>query len=377
MNNIPTRKRVATAYIISILVIAFIGLIYLSSYEQDHNNNSMLNIPLRTKTVRNDPGNKRDTNTPTTLIQTIDNHFLPTSTQLKTPESVFITATPTFNETIYHQVKPFDTINSIGMLYGMTSDELRRMNWMHGNAIIPGQNLIIRPGLDWLPENMEYSLLNAPSMGDLLIAYPLSSYQHDFNLHYMPQTYPAVDPEAIGYLFSNAKQYLETKFNLPLHRTPEIFLAGNFFEIPNQYIRGHSFGKDGYIMILHDGSGDWIDQQYLAAHEATHYYMWNTFGQPNSFLLSEGTAVWIGKEVTSNMGNIELESFCKSYSLKDKLPQVSNKDLSYKGQNYDLENYYAAGCFVKYLVDHYGIESLQNIYSNAEYERVYGKSLTE
>ena len=92
MNNIPTRKRVATAYIISILVIAFIGLIYLSSYEQDHNNNSMLNIPLRTKTVRNDPGNKRDTNTPTTLIQTIDNHFLPTSTQLKTPESVFITA---------------------------------------------------------------------------------------------------------------------------------------------------------------------------------------------------------------------------------------------------------------------------------------------
>ena len=193
----------------------------------------------------------------------------------------------------------------------------------------------------------------------------------------MPQTFPAVDPESIALLFKNGLFYNEAIFNQPLSINFDLFVAGKFFEIPNQYLRGHSFGKDLFIVFFHDGSGDAVDQQYLAAHEMTHFYMWNTFGQPNSFLLSEGTAVWVGKSITSNSSYIQLEPFCKAYQLAGQLPLISDVNLLYKGQNYDLENYYAAGCFVKYLVETYGEEKLGEIYTNADYERFYDKSLID
>jgi hypothetical protein len=296
-----------------------------------------------------------------------------TPTESPSPTAYFLTATPDSDGNIYHIVGASDTLHTISKLYGISDEELRTMNWMHGNAVFPGQKLLMVRGKNWQPQHPGYAV----QKGEMLSAYPLSVEQGRFTFHYMPQTYPAVDPAAVAKLFENGLINDERLFGRRLNSHFDVFGTGLFYEIPNQYLRGHSYSKDLYIAFLHDGSGDAVDQQYLAAHEMTHLYMWNTFGQPMSFLLSEGAAVYAGKSLIASSDTIQLEQFCKAYEMSGKLPKISDEDLSYKGQNYDLENYYAAGCFVKYLIEIYGVEKLGTVYASDQYIDVYGKSLQD
>ena len=298
---------------------------------------------------------------------------LATATASQTEPPPFLSPTPDNEGNIYHLVASADTLGIISSLYGVSEAELRTNNWMHGNAILAGQRLMIVKGQDWKPQYAGYAI----QKGEMLSAYPASLEMPRFTLHYIPQTYPAVDPEALARLFENGLNNDEKLFGHPLLTHFDLFATGVFYAIPDQYLRGHSYSKDLYIAFLHDGSGDAIDQQYLMAHEMTHLYMWNTFGQPFSFLLSEGAAVYAGKSLTASSSYIQLEQFCKAYEILGKLPRISDKELTYKGQNYDLENYYTAGCFVKYLIERYGVDELGGVYGTDDYEGVYGKSLVE
>ena len=69
-----------------------------------------------------------------------------------------------------------------------------------------------------------------------------------------------------------------------------------------------------------------------------------------------------------------IATFCAAYLQAGALPDVSGS-LSYLGHISDLQNYYSAGCFVKYLVDTYGMESLQLVYHGGDYAGVYGKDI--
>lgn len=385
------KNKVANLYIKLILLLSFIGIILIAAFSfKNASSSASVLVQNMTSLVINEKDK-----TPTLLFETKTPGNLQDSTKTYTPEFLLFnsptpspwptstatnpvfTNTPDFQGNIYHFTQAMDSVSSIAKFYGLSEDELREINWMRGNALLPGQKMLVTRGKDWLQQQLNYSPLIRDSMNELLWAYPSTYFQNQFALHFTPQSYPSVDPEALSILVENGLLYNEATFSRPFEKSFDVFVAGSFFEMPNQYLRGHSFGKDVYIVFLHDGSGDAIDQQYLAAHEVTHLYMWNTFGQPNTFLLSEGMAVWIGKSVTINSNNVPLEPFCKAFLLADKLPWVSDDELTYKGQNFDLENYYAAGCFIKYLAETYEVEKIGLIYPNANYENFYGKTLVE
>lgn len=363
-----------------VLLLALLGVVYVSSFPLTGKGNidspisSILNPPYQPSITSGIQARGLITN-----IRTTSEHITPTPSLplhvLPSLTPTFITATPDQFANIYHNVVQSETIDLIAARYGVTPEQVRDNNWMHGNAILPGQKLLIIRGTDWQPQRKRYAVLKAQSPIELAPAYPLFIERDNFRLHYAPNNYPAVDPESIAILFENGISNNEEIFHRKFDQHFDLFVAGQFYESPNQYLRGHSFGKYSYISFLHDGSGDAVDQQYYAAHEMTHYYMWKTFGQPFSFLLSEGTAVYAGRLMIDPSEYIPLETFCQAYELSGILPDITNIDLSFKGHYFDLENYYSAGCFVKYLIEKYGVEKLGQVYPTNDYEKVYGRSL--
>jgi len=92
-------------------------------------------------------------------------------------------------------------------------------------------------------------------------------------------------------------------------------------------------------------------------------------------MLSEGTAVYLGMEHIAQSRHMPIETFCASYLKANSLPSISSSQTTYLGHINDLQNYYAAGCFVKYLVDAYGMDALKLVYHDGNYPGVYGKDL--
>jgi hypothetical protein len=91
-------------------------------------------------------------------------------------------------------------------------------------------------------------------------------------------------------------------------------------------------------------------------------------------MLSEGAGTYAGMLMITDSGHIPLEVFCAAYHQSGQLPSVST-ELSFQGHIRDLQNYYAAGCFVQYLVETYGPEKFAQLYSSGDYVSVYGQPL--
>ena len=265
---------------------------------------------------------------------------------------------------------PGDTLASIAVARGVAVADLRAENFMIGDAFIPGQRLLgPLPGAaqaaDW-----HYSALHV----DPGSAYPLSYVQEKFTLFYAARSLTAIDPQSVAGLITRAIRNDETLFARPLSRPFKVYSAGSLFEPPNNNLRGQSFSAVRQTFILQDGTGSADDQQYIFAHELTHMYMWNTFGVPSSTLISEGTAVYAGMQAISSGPYLPLKTFCSLYLQEKTLPHMTGS-LSFAGHNYDLPNYYAAGCFVQYLVETYGPEKLGILYPSGNFESVYGHPL--
>ena len=67
-------------------------------------------------------------------------------------------------------------------------------------------------------------------------------------------------------------------------------------------------------------------------------------------------------------------SICKLLYDAGSLPNIAG-ELGYLGHNYDLENYYAAGCFVGFLLDIYSPAKVGEVYPTSNYGSVFGKNL--
>jgi LysM repeat protein len=269
-----------------------------------------------------------------------------------------------------HLVNGGQTLDSIAEMYGTTAESIRLANGMVGDAIIPGQLLLI-PGdeLSHLPP-WQFSILE----GNLDGAYPISYQTERFTLRLTPGTYPARDPEILAELEQNALDHIETVFQAKLDKNFEVFIAGSVFAPQNRALRGRSFSYNLQTFYLHDGTGNAADQQYIATHELTHLFTWNVFGTPVSVMLSEGAAVYAGMSLISGTQHLPLNDFCLAYLQAGDLPWVSSS-LSYQGHIANLENYYAAGCFTGYLIETYGPQKFGQLYPSGNYDAVYGRSL--
>jgi LysM repeat protein len=269
-------------------------------------------------------------------------------------------------------VSPGDTLESIANAYSLEVPALRTANHMAGDALLPGQQLLIPPAgeLPGLPA-YQFSVLE----GDLAAAYPLAWETSRFTLHYALDTFVAIDPLAVSELVSNGLVNDEYLFQTTLVDHFDVYAAGSIFEPPSRALRGRSYSYELRYHFLHDGSGNAADQQYIATHELTHLFTWNVFGMPASTMLSEGAATYAGMAVIAGSAHLPLETFCAAYLQAGALPSVSSS-LSYNGHNIDLENYYASGCFVGYLLQAYGPAAFAQLYPSGDYLGIYGQSLS-
>ena len=310
---------------------------------------------------------------PSDLIYLDQQLFIPTnpsnpSSQTAIPAETLVADVP--SNLIRYQVESGDTIESIANNKGVNPADLRAANSMIGDALLPGQFIAVPLESPVAFPPWKFSVIE----GNFNQEYPLSFVTDRFTLHYRPGTFPAQDPNVLVQLEQNGLAFIESATGLYLGSNYDVYVSGTNFEPPNRLLRGITYSTYLKTFFLHDGTGNPDDQQYLATHELTHLFMWNTIGSPSSTMISEGTAVYLGMEMIRDSSHMPIEEFCAAYHQAGALPIVSASP-TFLGHISDLQNYYAAGCFVKYLVNTYGIDSLKMVYHSGDYVSVYGKSL--
>ena len=211
--------------------------------------------------------------------------------------------------------------------------------------------------------------------GDLAAAYPALSEHDRFTLHYDPDAPPAIAPDELATLVAQILAHHEQMLGATLTGRFDVYAAGTLFAPPDQALRGHSFSRSRRFHVVVDNGITSAAQRYIVAHELTHLFAWNTFGVPSSVLLSEGLAVYAGLDFAGD-GLLPLRDFCAAYAQAGALPHVS-ANLVYQGHIRNLEHYYAAGCFVQFLIEEHGAAAFARLYSTGDYTGVYGQSLAD
>lgn len=291
------------------------------------------------------------------------------------PTAVILTPLPPLTYT----VKEGDTLWDIAARFDTTVQAIQAANSLSGELIYPGQVLVI-PSASGLssppvvPTPVSGSWQPSILEGNLETAYPAVLSTGVFTLHYPPGTEAAEHAGEVADIVDRALAHIEQSLTVRLGGTFDVYVAGTLFAPPDQALRGRSFSARRQLFVLYDGTGSPADRQYIVTHELTHLVAWNTWGQPSSALLSEGLAVYIGMTHIADSTLLSPEVFCTAYDQAGQLPSVSAA-LRFEGHIRDLPNYYTAGCFVRYLVEAYGMEKLKALYPSGNYTGVYGRSL--
>jgi len=315
------------------------------------------------------------------------------------PEDELPTATATLTPTrvITHTVAAGETLGAIALEYGVSLADLIAANEIENpDFISQGEVLTITveasdedelgaaepalsPFLVATPPTVTLELLAAdyPAIlsGNLPEVYPEVVATDRFDIHYAPGTYVEADLDNVTAMLERGLEHIETLLEAEILTSFDVYVAGSPFAPPDQLLRGRSFSAARRTFFLHDGTGNPADQQYISIHEVTHLFAWNVFGRPVSAMLSEGAAVYTGMTAIEASDHISHQAFCRAYQEADRLPRVSTT-LRYEHPVRDLDNYYAAGCFVQYLIETYGADRFADLYSTGHYSDVYGKSLS-
>jgi hypothetical protein len=217
----------------------------------------------------------------------------------------------------------------------------------------------------------------SPLQGDLSAAYPLTQQGANYTVHYQPDSFAAANITTTVEFIATARQHINTVLGVDDNQPFDIYLADTFFAPPDAALRGRAFSAQRAVFVLYDGSGTPAERRYMLTHELTHLIAWNNYGAPRSAMLSEGTAVAAGERFLVEEPFLPVHSFCLAYQRAGQLPQISSPALPLQGHLLNLPAYYASGCFVKFLIDRYGVARLKQVYRTADYAAVYGKSLAQ
>lgn len=296
----------------------------------------------------------------------------------------FPTPTPYVEgDAIVHTVSSGETLIGIAKRYSVTVETIQTANELNSETILPGWQLhipledananatVVTPDAttdkEWVP-----SILR----GDLAAGYPLTLESERFTMHYQPDTPAASTPDQVRRLIESAVAHIESELDVSLKDQFDVYVAGSLFAPPDMGLRGRSFSSQRRTFLLYDDSGTPEERRYMFIHELTHLVTWNTVGRPSSVLLHEGAAVYTGIEGLEAAGFVPLDHFCAAYQQAGQLPRISG-NRSYQGHINDLDLYFAAGCFVDYLIKEQGIEEFKQLFASGDYEGIYGRDLSQ
>jgi len=287
---------------------------------------------------------------------------------------------------IVHTVSSGETLIGLAEHYSVTVEAIQAANDLQSETIQAGRQLRI-PAKQTPPTPTPYSLLLTPLPvdrpwqpsileGNLAAAYPLTQEGERFTLHYQPDTPAARDPGAIYTLVAEALEHIESRLDVTMEQPFDVYVAGTTFAPPDEQLRGRSFSAQRRNFYLFDDTGTPAERRYMVVHELTHLVIWNTVGQPSSVMLHEGLAVYIGIEAIDEGGFIPLQQFCAAYQQAGQLPRISG-GRSYLGHIHDLDLYFAAGCFVEYLIETFKLDDFKQLFNSGDYTGIYGRTLSQ
>lgn len=310
---------------------------------------------------------------------------------------------------VIHTVAPGDTLATISAQYNVTLAALQAANNLTNvDNVIQGQELRI-PGI--------YANLDAPAEEEVVVEegiveetssvrpsiagiegqspqqsewvrsnlnseldenYPLKREEARYTIHHQPDTFATDNIEQVVRLVEEALTTSENRLGVSLDGRFNVYVAGTLYVAPNAHLRGVSRSLDRNVFLLYDGSGNPAENQYLFTHEIAHMVAWNTYGAPSSTLLSEGVATYAGQTALEEGGYTSFEQLCLAAYAAGETPsltQIERDWQSYQGHIRNYFNYFSSGCFVGWLIETYGLQTMSQIYSSSDYVGVYGETL--
>ncbi len=291
----------------------------------------------------------------------------------------------------YHEVRAGESLISIADLYGVDPEQIKSANNLtNADQLHPGQSLLI-PGVSSSAASVPVAdaeiWKKLETTGPLLSDWPRSLLEDDldenypniyehprFTVHYQPGTYPDVYLGEVITLLEDSLEYVEALLDVHLVGTFDIYLAGTLYETPNAHLRGLSGSKTRELFLLLDGSGDAAENSYLVRHEMTHLVSWNTWGMPNSTMISEGLATYAGKSALEEAGYMSYDDVCiAAYdaNVMSSMAVIERDFQVFRGHIRHRFNYFGSGCFVDYLISNYGMEPMSKLYYSGNYPGLY------
>jgi LysM repeat protein len=282
---------------------------------------------------------------------------------------------------IIHTVSSGETLIGIARRYSVTIRAIQTANDLDSDIIRPGWELKIptdsteQPsptaetpiGQSWQPSILE---------GNLEEGYPLTAKGDLFTLHYQPDTPVARAPNQVIAMVESALSHIENTLQINLESDFDLYVAGTLFAGDDIALRGRSFSSQRRVFLLYDDTGTSYERLYVITHELAHLAARTTLGQPSSVMLHEGAAVYAGSAALEAGDFIPLTRFCAAYGQLGQLPSLSD-DHAYQGHIHDLDLYFAAGCFTKFLIEEYGLSSFRQLFTSGDYPAIYGQTFAQ
>lgn len=228
---------------------------------------------------------------------------------------------------------------------------------------------------EWVP-----SLIN----GDLAANYPLTRTvaSQTAVIHFQPNTYPASHINRLAPLADQMLADLAQTMGRPISGSVDIYLGGTLFE-PNPGLQGFTQSYALRTFVLLNGAFAAGEMDYILAHELTHIAATQRFGVYATPLLHEGLAVYLPYAYLAEAGYLPLQEICAAvFQTAAFRTAVQLNGEVYGGRGFaghikTFVNYNLAGCFVGYLVERYGLDSVGAVYHSGAFTAVYGRSLAD
>ncbi len=284
-----------------------------------------------------------------------------------------------------HVIARGETLLSIAALYRVSVDEIKSLNGLTSDTIFVGQQILIPAGgvRPPTPTPTPEPWVAAIITGDLETTYSLATIKGHFTLHIPPDTRAASASETakIAQLVESALDHSQSVIQRQFPGRFEVYVADTLFDAPFTVRRSFSQPEENRIFFLYDGSGTPTERLYFVTYAVTHLIAAQELGEAASPLLGEGLAVYaagqaLASAAVEGRAYLPPDQFCAAYQGAGKLPRVTG-ELTFQGHLGYLDQYFAAGCLVGYLIEKEGASTFGQIYLDGDYDAVYGQTLNQ
>jgi hypothetical protein len=264
-------------------------------------------------------------------------------------------------------------------------EDIKQLNELSSDIILDGQQILIpesgaRPPT---PTPTPEPWTPAVITGDLDAVYSLETIKGRFTIHTQPDTQAANtdERELIAQWVETALGHTRTVLQRRFLGHFDVYVATSLFEAPFTARQSFSLPEEGRFIWLFDDTESLPERMYSLTYAVTPLIAAQKLGAAATPLLREGLAVHTASQAlldgTAREGRFLTPSdFCVAFHQAGQLSRVS-RGLDFEGHLAHLDQYFAAGCFVAFLMEEKGAATFDELYVSGEYLDLYGQSLDQ